>query len=70
MAASVFAWVVYVAYETVLPISLVESHGIPAWGWGLLLVVNPLLVTLFQLRLTRRVSGVPTARRSGSWRCC
>ena len=29
MLASVFAWVVYVAYETVLPISLVESHGVP-----------------------------------------
>ena len=61
MAASVFAWLVYVAYETVLPISLVESHGIPTWGWGFLLVVNPLLVTLFQLRLTRHVAGVPTA---------
>jgi dipeptide/tripeptide permease len=54
---------VYVAYETVLPISLVESHGVPAWGWGFLLIVNPLLVTLFQLRLTRRVASVPTARK-------
>ena len=61
LAASVFAWLVYVAYETVLPISLVESHGVPAWGWGFLLVVNPLLVTVFQLRLTRRVAGVPAA---------
>jgi predicted MFS family arabinose efflux permease len=59
MAASVFAWLVYVAYETVLPISLVESHGVPVWGWALLLVVNPLLVTLFQLRVTRRVTRVP-----------
>jgi predicted MFS family arabinose efflux permease len=63
LAASVFAWVVYVAYETVLPISLVESHGVPEWGWGLLLVVNPLLVTVFQLRLTRRVTHVPAARK-------
>jgi predicted MFS family arabinose efflux permease len=63
MLASVFAWVVYVAYETVLPISLVESHGVPTWAWGFLLVVNPLLVTFFQLRLTRRVSGIPAARR-------
>jgi predicted MFS family arabinose efflux permease len=63
MAASVFAWIVYVAYETVLPISLVESHGVPEWGWGLLLVVNPLLVTIFQLRLTRRVTHVPAARK-------
>jgi len=63
MLASIFAWVVYVAYETVLPISLVESHGIPSWGWGLLLVVNPLLVTFFQLRLTRRVSHISSAKR-------
>ena len=63
MLASVFAWIVYVAYETVLPISLVESHGVPTWAWGFLLVVNPILVTFFQLRLTRRVAGIPAARR-------
>ena len=63
LAASVLAWITYVAYETVLPISLVESHGVPDWGWGLLLVVNPLLVTLFQLRLTRRVSRFPAGRK-------
>src|SRR3954469_24582243 len=63
MLASIFAWVVYVAYETVLPISLVESHGVPSWAWGFLLVVNPLLVTFFQLRLTRRVTAYPAARR-------
>jgi predicted MFS family arabinose efflux permease len=63
LAASVFAWIVYVAYETVLPISLVESHGVPEWGWGLLLVVNPLLATIFQLRLTRRVTAIPAARK-------
>ena len=61
MGASVFSWLVYVAYETVLPVSLVESHGLPDWGWGLLVVVNPLLVTFFQLRLTRAVSHVPAA---------
>jgi len=61
LVASMFAWLIYVAYETVLPISLVESHGIPEWGWGFLLIVNPLLVTVFQLRLTRRVSGVSPA---------
>jgi len=48
-------------YETVLPISLVESHGLPEWGWGPLIIVNPILVTLFQLRLTRRVEHVPAA---------
>ena len=61
MGASVFSWLVYVAYETVLPVSLMESHGLPEWGWGLLIIVNPLLVTFFQLRLTRAVEHVPAA---------
>jgi MFS family permease len=64
LLASTFAWLVYVAYETVLPISLVQTHGVPNWAWGFLLAVNPLLVTVFQLRLTRRVSHVGTA---GKW---
>ena len=44
-----------------LPISLVESHGYSSSTWGFLVVVNPLLVTFFQLRLTERVAAVPAA---------
>src|ERR671932_681604 len=47
------AWLVYVAFEVVLPISLVDSHGIGPSTWGLLVVVNPVMVTPFHLRLTR-----------------
>jgi hypothetical protein len=36
---------------------------VPQWAWGFLLIVNPILVTLFQLRLTRRVAGMQAARR-------
>ena len=49
------AYLVYVAFETVLPISLVSTHGLAPAAWGFLVIVNPLTVTLFQLRLTRRV---------------
>jgi MFS family permease len=52
------SYLVYVAYETVLPISLVASHGLRPAEWGFLIVLNPLCVTLFQLRLTRRVAHV------------
>lgn len=55
MVSAVLASLVYVAYETVLPISLVSSHGLSASTWGFLVIVNPITVTLFQLRLTRRV---------------
>jgi predicted MFS family arabinose efflux permease len=63
MVSAVFAWLVYVAFETVLPISLVSSHGYSNSTWGFLLIVNPLLVTFFQLRLTERVAKVPAATK-------
>jgi MFS family permease len=53
------AYLVYIAYETVLPISAVNTHGIAPATWGFLVITNPLLVTLFQLRVTRWTSGWP-----------
>ena len=49
----------YVAYETLLPISLTKSHGLDPAVWGFLVIVNPAMVTFLQLRLTRRVADVP-----------
>ena len=43
---------VYLSYETLLPISLVQSHGVAPATWGVLLAINPIVVVLFQLRLT------------------
>jgi predicted MFS family arabinose efflux permease len=57
------AFLVYVAYETVLPISLVSSHGLSPSTWGFLVIVNPIAVTLLQLRLTRRVERYDPAPR-------
>ena len=61
LVSGALAYLVYVSYETVLPISLVDTYGLEPATWGFLVIVNPLLVTLFQLRLTRRVSHVPPA---------
>lgn len=61
LVSSLFAWIVYVAYETVLPVSLVDTHDLEPATWGLLVAINPLLVTLFQLRLTRRAERVAAA---------
>lgn len=49
----------YVAFETVLPISAVNTHGMAPSTWGFLVIINPALVTLFQLRVTRRTEGFP-----------
>lgn len=59
LVSAVLAWLVYVAFEAVLPISLVSSHGLAPATWGFLVIINPALVTLCQLRLTRLVAGVP-----------
>ena len=48
----------YVAYETLLPISLVTTHGLTPALWGLIVIVNPVFVTLFQLRLIGWTSRV------------
>ena len=52
-AVSVAQYVVYAMYETLLPVSLTQSHGYSAASWGLLAGINPLIVVLFQLRVTR-----------------
>ena len=59
--SSGLAWLVYVSFEVVLPISLVDAHGFSPSTWGFLVIVNPVMVTLFQLRLMRLVGRVPAA---------
>ena len=61
IAAMVLANLVYFAFEVVLPISAVDSHGLDPAAWGFLVIINPALVTLFQLRITRRVERFPAA---------
>jgi dipeptide/tripeptide permease len=45
----------------VLPISLVDSHGMAPSSWGFLVILNPAMVALLQLRITARVSQVPAS---------
>ncbi len=61
LGSAVFAWLTYVAYEVVLPVSLVDGYGYQPSAWGFLVWVNPLLVALFQVRLTRASGAVPAA---------
>jgi predicted MFS family arabinose efflux permease len=59
LVSASLAWLVYVAYESVLPISLTTSHGISASTWGFLVVINPIVVTFFQMRLMRWTEAYP-----------
>jgi predicted MFS family arabinose efflux permease len=65
LVAMVLAHLVYFAFEAVLPISAVDTHGLSPAAWGFLVIINPALVTLFQLRLTRRVERYPAAPKFG-----
>ena len=63
LVSAALAYLVYVAYETVLPISAVKTHAMPPSTWGVIVILNPLLVTLFQLRVTRWSARFPAAPR-------
>jgi predicted MFS family arabinose efflux permease len=65
MLSSVFATMTYIATETLLPISVTTTHHLAPAAWGVLKIANPLLVTLFQLRLTRWTAFVPAALKLG-----
>ena len=62
-AAGMLAMVVYSAFETLMPISLTQTHGLEPAAWGVLVVVNPLFVTLLQLRITRWAAPEPPATK-------
>ena len=61
LLSGALAYLVYIAIETVLPVSATDTHGIAPSVWGFIVIINPLFVTLFQLRVTRWTSGVPAA---------
>jgi predicted MFS family arabinose efflux permease len=65
MASSTLATMTYISFEVLLPISATGSHGVSPAVWGFVMVVNPIAVTLLQLRLTRAVSGIPAAAKLG-----
>jgi predicted MFS family arabinose efflux permease len=58
-AGAVLAWIVYQAFETLMPVSLARAHGLEPATWGLLFALNPGLTVLLQMRVTRWASPLP-----------
>jgi dipeptide/tripeptide permease len=50
---------------TVVQISALTNTQLAPAAWGFLMILNPLFVTVFQLRLTRRVAHVPASLKLG-----
>lgn len=65
LAFALFAQMTYLVTETLFPISATTTHHLSPAVWGSVVILNPLLVTLFQLRLTRRVAHVPAWLKLG-----
>jgi predicted MFS family arabinose efflux permease len=65
LLSGVFATMTYIATETLLPISATTTHHLAPAAWGAIMILNPIAVTLFQLRLTRWTSSVPSSVKLG-----
>jgi predicted MFS family arabinose efflux permease len=63
LGSAVFAWIVYAAYEVVLPVAIVNGFGYNRTVWGALVWINPFLVTLLQVRLTSATARIAPAVR-------
>jgi predicted MFS family arabinose efflux permease len=57
--ATIGGWCSYAAFELLLPISLTQTHGLAPATWGLLFALNPIVIVLLQMRITRWTGGIP-----------
>ncbi|HEX2291982.1 MAG TPA: MFS transporter, partial [Gaiellaceae bacterium] len=56
--ATVGGWCTYAAFELLAPVSLTQSHGLAPATWGLLFAMNPVVIVLLQMRVTRWTARV------------
>jgi predicted MFS family arabinose efflux permease len=61
--ATIGGWFAYSAFELLAPISLTQTHGLAPATWGVLFAMNPIVIVLLQLRVTRWTANVPRGRK-------
>jgi hypothetical protein len=61
--ATIAGWCTYSAFELLTPISLTQSHGLEPATWGLLYAMNPIVIVVLQLRVTRWTSAASRGAR-------
>jgi predicted MFS family arabinose efflux permease len=61
--ATIGGWFAYSAFELLAPVSLTQSHGLEPATWGVLFAMNPIVIVLLQLRVTRWTANVPRGRK-------
>jgi MFS family permease len=65
MLFGLFAAMTYLVTETLLPISVTTTHHLEPAVWGFVMILNPLLVTGFQLRVIRWTAGIAAPAKLG-----
>ena len=68
LGSAIFAWLTYVAYEVVLPVSIVDGYGYEPQAWGFL-VGQPAARDAPAGAPLREPPRRSRRRRSWSWRC-
>jgi predicted MFS family arabinose efflux permease len=61
--ASIGGWCSYAAFELLMPISLTQSGDLSPATWGLLFAINPIVIVVLQLRVTRWTARVPRGHK-------
>lgn len=62
-AGGALAWTVFAALETLLPVVLSASGKVSPAGWGVLLALNPVLIVVAQMRVSRATAGWARRRK-------
>jgi predicted MFS family arabinose efflux permease len=62
-AGGALAWTVFAALETLLPVLLSASGKVSPAGWGALLALNPVLIVIGQMRVSRWTAGWARRRK-------
>jgi predicted MFS family arabinose efflux permease len=57
------AWTVFAALETLLPVILSATGRVSPAGWGVLLALNPVLIVVAQMRVSRWTAGWARRRK-------
>lgn len=63
LLSTLLGFFVYCGFETVLPVIAVSAYGVAPTTWGFLVIIGPLLIVLFQLRLTHAALRIPPGAR-------
>jgi predicted MFS family arabinose efflux permease len=62
-AGGALAWTVFAALETLLPVLLSATGKVSPAGWGVLLALNPIVIVVAQMRVSRWTAGWARRRK-------